>query len=83
GQILRGAIDSLLLRDRRVVVIDFKTGGHRAEHRLQIELYLEAARDLFPAHDVEGVVFYARGEPLRIASAAGNAAQPGSQMELF
>jgi hypothetical protein len=41
------------------------------------------ARELFPAHDVEGVVFYARGEPVWIPSEARNGAQPGTQMKLF
>ncbi|HEX9723125.1 MAG TPA: 3'-5' exonuclease, partial [Vicinamibacteria bacterium] len=82
GQILRGGIDSLLLLDGRIVVIDYKTGAHRPEHRLQMEIYLEAARELFPGQDVEGVVFYANREPIWISSTTRKA-QPGSQLELF
>ncbi len=81
-QIVRGTIDSLLLLDRRVLVIDYKTGSHHPEHRLQIELYLEAARQLFPALDAEGVIFYATDEPFR-TSTANKKQEPGSQLQLF
>jgi ATP-dependent helicase/nuclease subunit A len=85
-QILRGAIDSLVLLEGRVVLIDYKTGGRREEHRLQMDIYLEAARALFPERDAEGLVFYASGSPLRVSppgSGAEPGAEPGSQLELF
>jgi ATP-dependent exoDNAse (exonuclease V) beta subunit len=82
NQILRGAIDSLVLLEGRVVLIDYKTGGRREEHRLQMDIYLEAARALFPERDAEGLVFYASGSPLRV-SPPGSGAEPGSQLELF
>ena len=81
-QIVRGTIDSLLLLDDSVLVIDYKTGSHHPEHQLQIELYLEAARELFPTRDVEGVVFYANGEPFR-TSTPNKQQGPDSQLELF
>jgi ATP-dependent helicase/nuclease subunit A len=65
GRVLRGMIDSLVLLPGRIVVIDYKTGGARSEHKMQMELYLEAARVLFPQKDMEGLVFYPQGDPLR------------------
>jgi hypothetical protein len=47
-----------------------------------MELYLEAAKALFPERDPEGLVFYASGSPLRIPP-PGSGAEPGSQLELF
>ncbi len=82
SRIVRGTIDSLLLLDDGVLVIDYKTGSHHPEHRLQIELYLEATRQLFPTLDVEGVIFYASGEPFR-TSTANNQQNSGSQLKLF
>jgi len=82
GQLVRGTIDSLFLFEDRVLVVDYKTGAPRPEHRLQIELYLEAARELFPGLHTEGIVFYASAEPLRVSPTAGKPA-PGSQLELF
>ena len=81
-QIVRGTIDSLVLLEGRVVLIDYKTGAPRPEHRKQMELYLEAARQLFPAREVEGLVFYASGAPYRVPPASRNP-QPGSQLKLF
>jgi ATP-dependent exoDNAse (exonuclease V) beta subunit len=65
-RVLRGVVDSLVLLPGRAVLIDYKTGGTRPEHRMQMELYLEAARGLFPDRDAEGVIFYPHGEPVRI-----------------
>jgi len=47
-----------------------------------MELYLEAARQLFPAREVEGLVFYASGAPYRVPPASRDP-QPGSQLNLF
>ena len=96
-RIVRGTIDSLVVFEDRVVVVDYKTGtpgtagapgtagtastGSHA-HRLQVELYLEAARELFPDRPVEGLVFYASGSPLRVASEPSDG-EPGAQLELF
>jgi len=64
-RIVRGTIDSLVVFEDRVVVVDYKTGTPgaagaagtastaRPEHRRQVELYLEAARELFPDRPVE------------------------------
>jgi ATP-dependent exoDNAse (exonuclease V) beta subunit len=80
--VLRGAIDTLIRRQDRIVVIDYKTGTHRKEHRLQMALYLEAARQLFPGCHLRGVVFYANGEPLRVIPPP-LPAETGSQLRLF
>jgi ATP-dependent helicase/nuclease subunit A len=60
GTVLRGAIDALTQRaSGRVDVIEFKTGRRMAEHERQLDIYVEAARALFPGADVRGHVFYA------------------------
>ncbi|MFQ5792760.1 MAG: UvrD-helicase domain-containing protein, partial [Acidobacteriota bacterium] len=81
-QIIRGAIDSLVLLPRRVVVIDYKTGGSRPEHQLQMELYVEAARNMFPDRAVEGLVFYPQGDPVQVRPAP-NGVGTSSQLKLF
>jgi hypothetical protein len=40
------------------VVLEFKTGRHRAAHDRQLALYVEAARRLFPGAAVAGYVIY-------------------------
>ena len=59
GQLLRGTIDCLVMRpDGSVAVVEFKTGRRRAEHQAQLDVYVEAARGLFPGADVRGVLIY-------------------------
>jgi len=64
GQILRGTIDCLVVRapdgsdPAAVTVVEFKTGRKRAEHQQQLDVYVEAARALFPAASVDGVLVY-------------------------
>jgi ATP-dependent helicase/nuclease subunit A len=58
NRVVRGVIDSLVLLPEGVVVIDYKTGAPRPEHKMQMELYLEAARGLFPDRHAEGMIFY-------------------------
>jgi len=61
--IVRGAIDCLVLQpDGQVTVLEFKTGAERPEHRLQLDLYVQAARALLPGRRVEGLLVYA-GSP--------------------
>ena len=57
--ILRGTIDCLV-RDAhgRVTVFEFKTGRATPEHRAQLDIYLSAARALFPGLPVEGRLIY-------------------------
>jgi ATP-dependent helicase/nuclease subunit A len=58
--VLRGTIDCLAVsRGGDVTVIEFKTGGFREEHQRQLELYVEAARALFPGRTVSGLLVHA------------------------
>ena len=57
--VLRGRIDLLVVRDDgSVVVVEFKTGRRRPEHERQLEIYVGAARALFPGRAVEGCLVY-------------------------
>jgi ATP-dependent helicase/nuclease subunit A len=58
--VLRGTIDCLVRRpDGSVIVVEFKTGRRRESHQRQLDLYVEAARALYPGARVEGVLLYA------------------------
>jgi ATP-dependent exoDNAse (exonuclease V) beta subunit len=58
--VLRGTIDCLVQReDGSIVVIELKTGRRRIQHQEQLDLYVEAARALFPKSRVEGRLIYA------------------------
>jgi ATP-dependent exoDNAse (exonuclease V) beta subunit len=58
--VLRGSIDCLAIApDGAVSVVEFKTGGRRLGHERQLELYVRAARALFPGQRVEGRLIYA------------------------
>jgi ATP-dependent exoDNAse (exonuclease V) beta subunit len=60
GTIVRGTIDCLIEHaGGRVEVVEIKTGRPRPEDDAQLELYLEAARRLFPDAPVGGRVVYA------------------------
>jgi ATP-dependent exoDNAse (exonuclease V) beta subunit len=59
-RIVRGAIDCLVVRpDKRVLVLDFKTGSRREAHDSQLALYVRAAGALFDAAEVDGLLIYA------------------------
>ncbi len=81
-QTLRGVVDSLVVRPDRVTVVDYKTGRSRPEHRLQMEIYLEAVVALYPDRAVEGMIFYPRGVPQRIHLPKSGAGSP-DQLNLF
>jgi ATP-dependent exoDNAse (exonuclease V) beta subunit len=58
--ILRGTIDCLVRSlDGAVIVVEFKTGRRRAAHQLQLDVYVQATRALYPGVPVEGVLLYA------------------------
>ncbi len=59
GVVLRGTIDCLVRQPDRVIVLEFKTGRPRPEHRTQSDLYARAAQDLFPGLAVETRLIYA------------------------
>ncbi len=58
--VLRGTIDCLTVAaDGTIHVLEFKTGGRREVHQHQLEIYVRAARELFPGREVEGLLVYA------------------------
>src|SRR5439155_20542806 len=62
-KILRGTFDCLVRRaDGGVTVVELKTGKPIPEHEQQLDIYLTAARALFPGTAVEGTLIYA-GHP--------------------
>jgi ATP-dependent helicase/nuclease subunit A len=59
GVIVRGSIDCLAVRtDGSVDVLEFKTGRPSAADRAQLDVYVDAARHLFPQATVRGRVVY-------------------------
>jgi ATP-dependent helicase/nuclease subunit A len=57
--VLRGTIDCLIQKDDgSIVILEFKTGRPRVSHQRQLDLYIEAARALFPGVAVEGRLVY-------------------------
>ena len=59
AQVVRGVIDCLARTPGgEVVVVDFKTGVARETDRRQLEVYLEAARGLYPDAPVRGLLVY-------------------------
>ncbi|MEO5739432.1 MAG: UvrD-helicase domain-containing protein [Vicinamibacterales bacterium] len=59
--ILRGTFDCVIQRrDGGLTVLELKTGKPALEHQQQLEMYLIAARAMFPGRPVEGRLMYAR-----------------------
>jgi ATP-dependent helicase/nuclease subunit A len=64
GTLLRGTIDCLVMRaesgaaPQQVSVVEFKTGRRRPGHQAQLDVYVDAARELFPGAEVSGVLVY-------------------------
>jgi ATP-dependent helicase/nuclease subunit A len=59
--ILRGTFDCLIQRgDGGMTVLELKTGKPAPEHEQQLEMYLTAARAMFPGTPVEGRLVYAK-----------------------
>jgi ATP-dependent exoDNAse (exonuclease V) beta subunit len=60
--ILRGTFDCLIhRRDGGITVLELKTGKRAAEHDLQLEMYVTAAKAMYPGMPVEGRLVYAHG----------------------
>jgi len=56
---LRGTIDCLVDEaGGAVTVVEIKTGAARPEHQTQLELYVTAARALYPGRNVQGLLLY-------------------------
>ena len=59
GVVVRGVIDCLIRKcDGSVTVVEFKTGSPRELDRIQLELYVRAARSMFPDVPVDGRLVY-------------------------
>jgi ATP-dependent helicase/nuclease subunit A len=65
GRVIAGTIDRLLVEERQVSVIDFKTGRVPDDearippsHRAQMAAYAEALRIIFPGRDVRAALLY-------------------------
>ena len=64
-RILRGTFDCLIQRrDGGITVLELKTGKPAREHDQQLEMYVTAARAMFPGTSVEGKLVYARSTDL-------------------
>jgi ATP-dependent helicase/nuclease subunit A len=72
GRVVAGTVDRLLVDDRRVQVIDFKTGNRvplsagevPRGHIAQMTAYAAALRAIFPGHTVEAALLYTAGPKL-------------------
>jgi len=60
GVVVRGTIDCLIqTAPNEITILEFKTGQPRAEHRVQLDLYHQAAVRLFPGLSVDALLVYA------------------------
>ena len=56
---VRGTIDCVVIgEDGTVTVVEFKTGGRHPSHQSQLDLYVRAARSIFPSAPVSGRLIY-------------------------
>jgi ATP-dependent helicase/nuclease subunit A len=59
GVVVRGTFDCLVERTSgEIHVLEFKTGRPVAEHQRQLDLYVSAARALFPGRIIHGCLIY-------------------------
>jgi ATP-dependent helicase/nuclease subunit A len=59
GRVVRGTVDCLIeTAANRFTVLEFKTGRPRPEHRAQLEIYLTAMRQAFPAAAIDARLIY-------------------------
>jgi len=71
GRVIAGTVDRLLVSDRRIAVIDYKTGrvpGTDADvpnaHRAQMTAYKEALQVIFPGRQISASLLYTAGPKL-------------------
>ena len=71
GRVIAGTVDRLLVTDREVAVLDFKTGRVPADeaavppaHRAQMQAYVEALRVIFPGRTIRAALLYTAGPQL-------------------
>jgi ATP-dependent exoDNAse (exonuclease V) beta subunit len=59
GRIVRGTVDCLVeTAPDRFTLLEFKTGRPRPEHQAQLDLYLRALRQAFPAATIDARLIY-------------------------
>jgi ATP-dependent exoDNAse (exonuclease V) beta subunit len=58
GVVVRGSIDCLIRSSAQIQVLEFKTGSSAPEHEIQRDVYVRAARAMFPNLPVEGHLIY-------------------------
>ena len=57
---LRGTVDCLVeTAPGRFTILEFKTGRARPEHQAQVDLYLQAMRQVFPDSLIDAQLIYA------------------------
>ncbi len=71
GRVIAGTVDRLLVEERRVSVLDFKTGRVPedearipAAHRAQMDAYVQALSVIFPGREVSAALLYTSGPKL-------------------
>jgi ATP-dependent helicase/nuclease subunit A len=71
GRVIAGTVDRLLVEDKRISVIDYKTGRVPAAdgdipsaHRAQMQAYAEALRVILPGRAVSAALLYTAGPKL-------------------
>jgi ATP-dependent helicase/nuclease subunit A len=71
GRVIAGTVDRLLVEERQISVIDFKTGRVPTSeadvptgHRAQMQAYAEALRVIFPGREVRAALLYTAGPKL-------------------
>jgi ATP-dependent helicase/nuclease subunit A len=71
GRVIAGTVDRLLIEDRRIDVIDFKTGRVPSSdddvpnaHRAQMAAYMDALQVIFPGRQVSASLLYTAGPKL-------------------
>jgi ATP-dependent helicase/nuclease subunit A len=64
GRIVRGTVDCLIESASGVfTLLEFKSGRERPEHRQQVQMYLQALRQVFPGAVMDAWVVYTGGRP--------------------
>ena len=72
GRVIAGTVDRLCIGEKRVRVIDFKTGRNVPSsvadvppaHRAQMDAYAEALKVIFPGREIEASLLYTSGPRL-------------------
>lgn len=72
GQVIVGTVDRLLVNEKNVLVVDFKTGRNvpasarfvSSHHKAQMAAYVAVLRGIFPLHDVRAALLYTAGPGL-------------------